>query len=143
MGEVEEIRYRSTFDELPIQGWVVKPPDFEEDKQYPLLVEIHGGPISNYGDRFSAEMQLYASAGYVVFYPNFLGSTGYGEAFGNLLFNNYPGDDYQDIMDGVDQLIQQATLMRPALRHRRQLGDRTMDHRKKPSPKPRRLSNPS
>ena len=105
LGEVEEIRYRSTFDELPIQGWVVKPPDFEEDKQYPLLVEIHGGPISNYGDRFSAEMQLYASAGYVVFYPNFRGSTGYGEAFGNLLYNNYPGDDYQDIMDGVDKLI--------------------------------------
>ena len=105
LGEVEEIRYRSTFDELPIQGWVVKPPDFEEDKQYPLLVEIHGGPISNYGDRFSAEMQLYASAGYVVFYPNFRGSTGYGEAFGNLLYNNYPGDDYQDIMDGVDQMI--------------------------------------
>ena len=105
LGEVEEIRYRSTFDELPIQGWVVKPPDFEEDKQYPLLVEIHGGPISNYGDRFSAEMQLYASAGYVVFYPNFRGSTGYGEAFGNLLYNNYPGDDYQDIIDGVDQLI--------------------------------------
>ena len=50
-------------------------------------------------------MQLYASAGYVVFYPNFRGSTGYGEAFGNLLYNNYPGDDYQDIMDGVDQLI--------------------------------------
>lgn len=105
LGEVEEIRYRSTFDELPIQGWVVKPPDFEEDKQYPLLVEIHGGPISNYGDRFSAEIQLYASAGYVVFYPNFRGSTGYGEAFGNLLYNNYPGDDYQDIMDGVDKLI--------------------------------------
>ena len=105
LGEVEEIRYRSTFDELPIQGWVVKPPDFEEDKQYPLLVEIHGGPISNYGVRFSAEIQLYASAGYVVFYPNFRGSTGYGEAFGNLLYNNYPGDDYQDIIDGVDQLI--------------------------------------
>ena len=105
LGEVEEIRYRSTLDELPIQGWVVKPPEFDEDKRYPLLVEIHGGPISNYGDRFSAEMQLYASAGYVVFYPNFRGSTGYGEAFGNLLYNNYPGDDYQDIMDGVDQLI--------------------------------------
>ena len=84
---------------------MVKPPDFEEDKQYPLLVEIHGGPISNYGDRFSAEIQLYASAGYVGFYPNFRGSTGYGEDFGNLLYNNYPCDDYQDIIDGVDHLI--------------------------------------
>lgn len=110
LGEVEEIRYPSTFDGREIQGWVVKPPDFAPDKKYPLLVEIHGGPISNYGDRFSAEMQLYASAGYVVFYPNFRGSTGYGEEFGNLLYNNYPGDDYQDIMDGVDVLIAGGTI---------------------------------
>lgn len=105
LAQVEQLRYSSTVDDLPIQGWVVKPAMFDAGKKYPLLVEIHGGPISNYGERFSAEMQLYASAGYVVFYPNFRGSTGYGEAFGNLLYNNYPGDDYQDIMDGVDVLL--------------------------------------
>lgn len=106
LGVVEEIWYDSTFDGRKLQGWVVKPPAFDPEKTYPLLVEIHGGPISNYGNRFAAEMQLYASAGYVVFYPNFRGSTGYGEAFGNLLYNNYPGDDYHDIMDGVDVLIE-------------------------------------
>ncbi|MDA0347043.1 MAG: S9 family peptidase [Verrucomicrobia bacterium] len=105
LGEFEEVWYTSTFDQRALQGWIVKPPKFEPANRYPLMVEIHGGPVSNYGDRFSAEMQLAASAGYVVFYPNFRGSTGYGEEFGNLLYNNYPGDDYQDIMDGVDVMI--------------------------------------
>ncbi len=105
LGHVEEIWYTSTFDQRPIHGWIVRPPRFDGSRQYPLLVEIHGGPISNYGDRFSAEMQLYAAAGYVVFYPNPRGSTSYGQEFGNLLYNNYPGEDYQDIMDGVDTLL--------------------------------------
>ena len=102
LGRVEEVWYSSTFDQRKLQGWFVKPPAFDPQNQYPLIVEIHGGPVLNYGDRFSGEIQLMASAGYVVFYPNFRGSTGYGEEFGNLLYNNYPGDDYQDIMDGVD-----------------------------------------
>ncbi|MDH3621009.1 MAG: prolyl oligopeptidase family serine peptidase, partial [Gammaproteobacteria bacterium] len=82
-----------------------KPPGYDTEQKYPLLVENHGGPISNYGPWFSPEIQLYAAAGYVVFYPNPRGSTGYGEEFGNALYNNYPGDDYQDVMDGVDALI--------------------------------------
>ena len=106
LGEVEELWYTSSVDGRDIQGWVVKPPGFDPQQDYPLLVENHGGPISNYGARFSPEVQLYAAAGYIVFYPNPRGSTGYGEAFGDLLFNNYPGDDYQDVMDGVDKLIE-------------------------------------
>lgn len=105
LGEVEEIWYKSTVDDRQIQGWIVKPPGFEQNKQYPLIVENHGGPISNYGDRFSPEIQLYAAAGYVVFYPNPRGSTSYGEEFGNLLYHNYPGNDYQDVMDGVDAVL--------------------------------------
>lgn len=104
-GAVEEIWYKSSFDNRDIQGWIVKPPFFEADKSYPLLVENHGGPTSNYGDRFSPEMQLYATAGFVVFYPNPRGSTGYGEEFGNLLYHNYPGEDYLDVMDGVDAVL--------------------------------------
>lgn len=106
LGEVEELWYKSSVDGRDIQGWVVKPPGFDPQKNYPLLVENHGGPVSNYGARFSPEVQLYAAAGYIVFHPNPRGSTGYGEAFGDLLFNNYPGDDYQDVMDGVDTLIE-------------------------------------
>lgn len=105
MGEVQELWYKATTDDRDIQGWVVYPPDHDSSKPYPLLVENHGGPVSNYGPRFSPEIQLYAAAGYVVFYPNPRGSTGYGEEFGNLLYNNYPGDDYQDVMDGVDVLL--------------------------------------
>lgn len=105
LGKVEEVWYTASVDGRKIQGWIVKPPNFDPDKEYPLLVENHGGPISNYGDRFSPEIQLYASAGYVVFYPNPRGSTGYGEEFGNLLYHNYPGNDYHDVMDGVDAVI--------------------------------------
>lgn len=108
LGEVEEIWYTSSVDGREIQGWIVTPPDFDPDKEYPLVVENHGGPISNYGDRFSPEIQLYASAGYVVFYPNPRGSTGYGEEFGNLLYHDYPGDDYHDVMDGVDAVIEEG-----------------------------------
>ena len=106
LGQVEEIWYKSSVDGRAIQGWVVKPPGYDAAKNYPLLVENHGGPISNYGVRFSPEVQLYAAAGYIVFYPNPRGSTSYGEEFGDLLFNNYPGDDFQDVMDGVDVLIE-------------------------------------
>ena len=105
LGAVEEIWYKSSVDGRDIQGWIVKPPGHDASKPYPLLVENHGGPISNYGPRFSPEVQLYAAAGYVVFYPNARGSTSYGEEFGNLLYHNYPGDDYQDVMDGVDVLV--------------------------------------
>jgi len=105
LGNVKEIWYTSSVDDNKIQGWIVTPPNFDPSKKYPLLVENHGGPISNYGDRFSPEIQLLAAAGYVVFYPNPRGSTSYGEKFGNLLFNNYPGNDYNDVMDGVDAVI--------------------------------------
>ncbi len=107
LGQTEEVWYTSSFDGRPIQGWIVKPPFYDASKTYPLIVENHGGPILNYGDRFTAEIQLYAAEGYVVFYPNPRGSTSYGEAFGNLLYNNYPGQDYNDVMDGVDYLIAQ------------------------------------
>ncbi|MEM1176425.1 MAG: S9 family peptidase, partial [Pseudomonadota bacterium] len=106
LGQVEEIRYTSSVDGRDLQGWIVTPPGHDPSKPYPLLVENKGGPISNYGPRFSPEVQLYAAAGYVVFYPNPRGSTGYGEAFANLLYHDYPGDDYQDVMDGVDVLVE-------------------------------------
>ena len=104
-GKVEELWYTSSVDGRKLQGWIVYPPDYDSSKKYPFMVENHGGPISNYGDRYSIEMQLYAAAGYIVFYPNPRGSTSYGEEFANLLLNNYPGEDYNDVMDGVDTCI--------------------------------------
>ena len=105
VGAVEEIWFDSSFDGRKIQGWIVKPPDFDPQRKYPLILEIHGGPISNYGDRFSAEIQLYATAGYVVLYTNPRGSTSYGGEFGDLLYHNYPGEDYDDVISGVDAVI--------------------------------------
>jgi dipeptidyl aminopeptidase/acylaminoacyl peptidase len=115
LGKVEEIWYKSSIDGNNIQGWIVTPPDFDGTKKYPLLVENHGGPISNYGDRFSPEIQLLAAAGYVVFYPNPRGSTSYGEKFGNLLYHNYPGNDYDDVMDGVDAVIAKGYIIQKEL----------------------------
>ena len=108
LGSVEEIWWESSFDGRPIHGWIVKPPDFDPNRRYPFVLEIHGGPISNYGDRFSAEIQLMAAAGYVVLYANPRGSTSYGEEFGDLLYHNYPGEDYDDLISGVDAVIERG-----------------------------------
>lgn len=105
LGAVEEIWYKSSFDGQQIQGWICKPPDFDPNKKYPLILEIHGGPFANYGWRFSAEVQLYAAAGYVVLYTNPRGSSSYGSDFGNLIHHNYPNQDYDDLMSGVDEVI--------------------------------------
>ena len=108
LGQVEELWWESSYDGRRIQGWIVKPPGFDPEKKYPLVLEIHGGPFANYGDRFSAEIQLYAAAGYVVLYCNPRGSTSYGEEFGNLIHHNYPGQDYDDLMSGVDAVLAQG-----------------------------------
>ncbi|HLJ48809.1 MAG TPA: S9 family peptidase [Bryobacteraceae bacterium] len=104
LGTVEEITYDS-FDGKPIQGWIVKPPDFDATKKYPLLLDIHGGPHAMYGVEFSHEYQVQAARGFVVLYTNPRGSTGYGEEFGNIIHTKYPGDDYTDLMKGVDAVI--------------------------------------
>lgn len=105
LGKVQELRYKSSFDGREIEGWVITPPDFDPSRKYPLVLEIHGGPFADYGDRWSAELQLYAAAGYVVLYTNPRGSTSYGETFGNLINHDYPDHDYDDLMSGVDAVI--------------------------------------
>ncbi len=105
LGDVEEIWYESSFDKRKIQGWIVKPPDFDPSKKYPLILEIHGGPRANYGPRFTAEIQLYAAAGYVVLYPNPRGSTSYGSQFAKLIDPGYPSQDHDDLMSGVDLML--------------------------------------
>ncbi len=104
LGRVEELWFDAK-DGRKVQGWLVYPPDYEEGKKYPLILEIHGGPFANYGWRFSAEIQLYAAAGYLVLYTNPAGSTSYGKDFGNLIHHNYPGPDYDDLMAAVDGVI--------------------------------------
>ncbi|MDH3440443.1 MAG: S9 family peptidase [Gammaproteobacteria bacterium] len=105
LGTVEEITWESSADGLDVQGWIVMPPDFDPSQQYPLILEIHGGPFAAYGPSFSVENQLYAAAGYVVLYTNPRGSTSYGDAFANEIHYNYPGEDYDDLISGVDAVI--------------------------------------
>jgi dipeptidyl aminopeptidase/acylaminoacyl peptidase len=95
----------AAFDKLPIDAWLVTPPDFDASRRYPLILEIHGGPFAAYGPTFSTDDQLYAAAGYVVLYINPRGSTGYGEAFANQIDKAYPGHDYDDLMSAVDATI--------------------------------------
>ena len=105
---MEEIWWESSHDGRRIQGWIVTPPGFDPAREYPLVLEIHGGPFANYGPRFSAEVQLYAAAGNVVLYTNPRGSTSYGQEFGNLIHHAYPGRDYDDLMSGVDAVMERG-----------------------------------
>ncbi|MEO1279066.1 MAG: S9 family peptidase, partial [Planctomycetota bacterium] len=105
MRPIEMFWTESSVDEKRIQSWYVTPPGFDPSKKYPMILEIHGGPVADYGPRFASEIQLFAAAGYVTLYVNPRGSTSYGEAFGNAIHHAYPGDDYQDLIDAVDDLI--------------------------------------
>jgi dipeptidyl aminopeptidase/acylaminoacyl peptidase len=102
--EPEEIWYKS-FDGRNIQGWILKPPNFDSGKKYPLILEIHGGPHAAYGNVYTHEFQWMAAKGYVVLFTNPRGSTSYGQEFGNIIQYHYPGDDYKDLMAGVDELL--------------------------------------
>jgi dipeptidyl aminopeptidase/acylaminoacyl peptidase len=110
LGQVRELTWKSSHDQREIQGWVITPPDFDAAKKYPMILEIHGGPFTAYGPNYTTELQLMASAGYIVLYTNPRGSTSYGEEFGNLIHHAYPGNDYDDLMSGVDALIQQGNV---------------------------------
>jgi dipeptidyl aminopeptidase/acylaminoacyl peptidase len=103
----EEIWYTSS-DGRKIHGWIQKPPNFDSSKKYPLILEIHGGPHSAYGFTFTHEFQWMAAKGYVVLYTNPRGSTSYGQDFGNIIQYNYPGDDYKDLMAGVDEILKRG-----------------------------------
>ncbi len=104
LGEVEEVWYRS--DPFDIQGWIVKPPDFDPEREYPLMLAIHGGPHSMYNGGFNFAFQEHAANDYVVLYTNPRGSTGYGTPFANAIQHDYPGIDMQDLMRGVDYMLE-------------------------------------
>ena len=104
LGDVEEIWYES-LDGFQIQGWIIKPPDFDPGEKYPLMLSIHGGPHGMYNVGFNFAWQEHAANGYVILYTNPRGSSGYGSPFGNAIKNAYPGKDFDDLMNGVDLVI--------------------------------------
>ena len=100
----EEIDYES-FDGRHIQGWMIKPPGYDAARRYPTILYIHGGPHAMYGTSFFHEFQVLAQSGFVVLITNPRGSTGYGGEFANIIQYHYPGDDFRDLMAGVDLLV--------------------------------------
>ncbi len=92
-------------DGWDIDGWVLKPIDFDPTKKYPLIVEIHGGPQTQYGYGFFHEMQMLVAQGYVVLYTNPRGSCGYGYDFALTVRGAWGEKDSIDIMNGLDTLL--------------------------------------
>lgn len=102
LGGVAEVRWNSSLDGREIQGWLLRPPGFDPRRSYPLIVEIHGGPNAAYGPKFSFAFQTWAAAGYLVFYPNYRGSTSYGREFVELTQFDYPQQEHHDILSGIE-----------------------------------------
>jgi dipeptidyl aminopeptidase/acylaminoacyl peptidase len=104
LGQAEELWYTSS-DGLDVQGWLIKPADFDPARKYPLLLWIHGGPWSMYSVGFNWAFQNFSAEGYAMLYTNPRGSTGYGQDFVNGIQYSYPGKDYDDLMAGVDAAL--------------------------------------
>ena len=100
----EELKLKS-FDGTPIQGWLMKPVGWREDRKYPLILSIHGGPHGMSGWAFNPTFQVYAARGYAVLYLNPRGSNGYGQKFSDGTLNEWGGGDYKDLMAGVDEAL--------------------------------------
>jgi dipeptidyl aminopeptidase/acylaminoacyl peptidase len=98
-----------SFDGWRVQGILVKPPQFDPEKKYPVVFLIHGGPQGGWSDDFHYRwnLSLFASPGYVVIAINFRGSKGYGQKFCDAVSGDWGGGPYQDLMVGLDAAIQQ------------------------------------
>ena len=91
-------------DGIEIEGWVLKPTDYEEGKKYPAILDIHGGPKTVYGDVFYHEMQVWANMGYFVFFCNPRGGDGIGNEFADIR-GKYGTIDYDDLMKFTDEVL--------------------------------------
>jgi dipeptidyl aminopeptidase/acylaminoacyl peptidase len=99
-------------DGTEVDAWILRPPGFDPDRRYPVLLTIHGGPFTQYGNGFFDEVQVYARAGYVVLFSNPRGSSGYSEEWGRAIRG--PGEggpgwgtvDYEDLLAVVDEALE-------------------------------------
>jgi dipeptidyl aminopeptidase/acylaminoacyl peptidase len=107
LGDVVAVQYNSK-DGTQVEGFIIKPPGFVEGKRYPTILNIHGGPQSQYDSGFSFEAQLYAANGYLVIHPNPRGSTGYGQEFCLGIWQDWGGPDFDDVMAAVDDAIERG-----------------------------------
>jgi dipeptidyl aminopeptidase/acylaminoacyl peptidase len=104
IAETESMVFRS-LDGTSVQGWLMKPLGWREDRKYPMILSIHGGPHGMFGYAFNPAFQIYAARGYAVLYLNPRGSSGYGQRFSDGTLNEWGGGDYRDLMAGVDEAL--------------------------------------
>ena len=107
LGEKVKVQFKSA-DGTPIEGFVIQPPDFEEGKRYPTILDVHGGPQLQHDWGFQYESQLFAANGYLVVQPNPRGSTGYGQEFCRAIWLAWGEPDYEDVMASVDDAIERG-----------------------------------
>jgi dipeptidyl aminopeptidase/acylaminoacyl peptidase len=100
----EELRFTAK-DGVKVQGWLMKPANFDPAKKYPMVLWIHGGPWSMYSVAWNWAWQNFAANGYAVLWTNPRGSTGYGQDFVNGIQHSYPDKDGDDLMAGVDAAL--------------------------------------
>ncbi len=98
LGQIEEVWFKAR-DGYDLHGWMLKPPGFDPSKQYPSILEIHGGPMVQYDRAFMHEFYYLAANGYVVYWSNPRGGQGYGEAHCKANWNAWGSVDYDDVMD--------------------------------------------
>ncbi|MGH7861422.1 MAG: S9 family peptidase [Candidatus Dormibacteraceae bacterium] len=103
-----EEHWLTTSDGLRIQGWLLRPSDFDDSGSFPLVMQIHGGPHGQYGWAFFHEFQILASLGMLVFYTNPPGSEGYGEAFCQAVVRDWGGADFEALMQALDQILERV-----------------------------------
>ncbi len=105
LSEVEEVWFKGD-EGHDLQGWLVKPPDFDPQQTYPAILQIHGGPLAQYGNIFYHELYFLAAQGYVVFLCNPRGGIGYGEAHAKAIYNDWGNRDYADLMTFTDLVVE-------------------------------------
>jgi len=106
LGQIEEVWIKGP-DKNDLQGWILKPPGFDPGRKYPSILEIHGGPLIQYGEFFMHEFYYLAAAGYVVHFCNPRGGRGYGEKHAKAIWGGWGDTDYRDLMTWTDFIEQQ------------------------------------
>jgi dipeptidyl aminopeptidase/acylaminoacyl peptidase len=106
LGSIEEVWIKGS-DQNDIQGWILKPPGFDPNKKYPSILEIHGGPLTQYGEFFMHEFYFLAATDYIVHFCNPRGGRGYGEEHSKAIWGGWGDADYRDLMSWTDFIEQQ------------------------------------
>ncbi len=106
LGSVEEVWFKGPANN-DLQGWILKPPGFDASQKYPSIMEIHGGPLTQYGKFFMYEFYYLAAHGYVVYFTNPRGGRGYGEEHAKAIYGDWGGADYDDLTAWADYMEKQ------------------------------------